>query len=61
MDSDRALCGKNKEAALESKHNGNDCFAKADYVNALRFYSKAGISLLANYVVFLFVQDYNLI
>ncbi|KAL8149350.1 uncharacterized protein LOC141708702 isoform X2 [Apium graveolens] len=41
MYSDRALCGKNKEAALESKRNGNDCFAKADYANALRFYSKA--------------------
>ncbi|KAK1399708.1 SET domain-containing protein [Heracleum sosnowskyi] len=41
VDRDRALCGKNKDAALESKHNGNDCFAKADYANALRFYSKA--------------------
>ncbi|KAL6509635.1 hypothetical protein OROGR_022945 [Orobanche gracilis] len=41
VDRDRALCGKNKEAALESKHNENDCFAKANYANALRFYSKA--------------------
>lgn len=41
VDTDRALCGKNKEAALESKHNGNECFAKEDYANALSFYSKA--------------------
>ncbi|KAL6499089.1 hypothetical protein OROGR_028110 [Orobanche gracilis] len=41
VDRDRALCGKNKKAALESKHNENDCFAKAYYANALRFTPRA--------------------
>lgn len=41
-DRDRGLCGKNKESALEFKRSGNDCFARADYANALHFYSKAG-------------------
>ncbi|XP_017253346.1 uncharacterized protein LOC108223538 isoform X2 [Daucus carota subsp. sativus] len=40
-DRDRGLCGKNKESALEFKRSGNDCFARADYANALHFYSKA--------------------
>lgn len=36
-----ALCGKNKEAALEAKANGNACFSNGDFSNALRFYSQA--------------------
>ncbi|KAL6530368.1 hypothetical protein OROHE_014721 [Orobanche hederae] len=35
-----ALCGKNKEAALEAKAKGNECFSKGDYSSALRFYSQ---------------------
>ncbi|KAL0298280.1 UNVERIFIED_CONTAM: Stress-induced-phosphoprotein 1 [Sesamum radiatum] len=40
-DPEMALCGKNKEAAMEAKAKGNECFAKGDYSNALRFYSQA--------------------
>ncbi|XP_047944931.1 SET and MYND domain-containing protein 4 isoform X1 [Salvia hispanica] len=36
-----ALCGKNKEAALEAKAKGNQCFTNGDYSNALLFYSQA--------------------
>ncbi|XP_041995450.1 histone-lysine N-methyltransferase SMYD3-like isoform X2 [Salvia splendens] len=36
-----ALCGKNKEAALEAKAKGNQCFTDGDYSNALQFYSQA--------------------
>ncbi|XP_073123784.1 uncharacterized protein [Henckelia pumila] len=40
-DPEMALCGKNKEAALEAKANGNACFSNGDFSNALRFYSQA--------------------
>ncbi|XP_073296910.1 uncharacterized protein [Primulina huaijiensis] len=40
-DPEMALCGKNKEAALEAKANGNVCFSNGDFSNALRFYSQA--------------------
>lgn len=39
-DPEMALCGKNKEAALEAKAKGNECFSKGDYSNALHFYSQ---------------------
>ncbi|XAR66069.1 hypothetical protein NMG60_11012128 [Bertholletia excelsa] len=35
------LCRKNKEAALESKRKGNECFLKGDYSKALGLYSQA--------------------
>ncbi|KZV30020.1 SET and MYND domain-containing protein 4-like [Dorcoceras hygrometricum] len=40
-DPEMGLCGKNKEAALEAKANGNACFSNGDFSNALRFYSQA--------------------
>ncbi|KAK6135538.1 hypothetical protein DH2020_030709 [Rehmannia glutinosa] len=40
-DPEMALCGKNKEAALEAKAKGNECFSKGDYSSALHFYSQA--------------------
>ncbi|KAK9913904.1 hypothetical protein M0R45_037708 [Rubus argutus] len=40
-DPEVALCGKNKEAALESKKKGNRCFLTGDYANALDFYTQA--------------------
>ncbi|GFP89400.1 histone-lysine n-methyltransferase smyd3 [Phtheirospermum japonicum] len=40
-DPEMALCGKNKEAALEAKAKGNECFSKGDYSRALHFYSQA--------------------
>ncbi|KAL3653368.1 hypothetical protein CASFOL_003049 [Castilleja foliolosa] len=40
-DPEMVLCGKNKEAALEAKAKGNDCFSKGDYSSALHFYSQA--------------------
>lgn len=40
-DMERALCGKNLEAAMKSKIEGNECFARGDYVGAVRFYSQA--------------------
>ncbi|KAK6155982.1 hypothetical protein DH2020_010230 [Rehmannia glutinosa] len=40
-DPEIALCGKNKEAALEAKGKGNECFSKGDYSSALHFYSQA--------------------
>ncbi|WJX40674.1 hypothetical protein P8452_28123 [Trifolium repens] len=36
-----ALCGKSKEAALEYKQLGNQCFSDADYVKALDYYTQA--------------------
>ncbi|KAK6156036.1 hypothetical protein DH2020_010284 [Rehmannia glutinosa] len=39
-DPEMALCGKNKEAALEAKAKGNECFSKGDYSSALHFYSQ---------------------
>ncbi|XP_008234145.1 PREDICTED: SET and MYND domain-containing protein 4 [Prunus mume] len=40
-DPEVALCGKNKEAALESKQKGNKCFLSGDYPNALDLYTQA--------------------
>ncbi|PRQ59689.1 putative chromatin remodeling SET family [Rosa chinensis] len=40
-DPEVALCGKNKEGALESKQKGNRCFLSGDYANALNFYTQA--------------------
>lgn len=39
-DPEMALCRKNKEAAMEAKVKGNQCFSKGDYSNALSFYSQ---------------------
>lgn len=36
-----ALCCKDRNAALEAKLQGNECFSKGEYPNALLFYSKA--------------------
>ncbi|KAL4012005.1 hypothetical protein IC575_029074 [Cucumis melo] len=41
MDPENALCGKKKDAALELKRQGNQCFLNGDYANALVYYSKA--------------------
>ncbi|KAF8397072.1 hypothetical protein HHK36_018710 [Tetracentron sinense] len=35
-----ALFGKHKDAALDSKHKGNECFSIGDYAKALSFYSQ---------------------
>ncbi|PON71106.1 N-terminal acetyltransferase A, auxiliary subunit [Parasponia andersonii] len=40
-DSERAMCGKNKEDALKWKHKGNHCFATGDLGHALDSYSQA--------------------
>lgn len=40
-DTETALCRKNKDASLESKRKGNQCFSNADYPNSMRFYSQA--------------------
>ncbi|XP_074583214.1 uncharacterized protein LOC141839380 [Curcuma longa] len=40
-DPELALCRKNKEAALDSKQKGNECFTKGQYAKALSFYSQA--------------------
>ncbi|XP_051138521.1 uncharacterized protein LOC127256513 isoform X2 [Andrographis paniculata] len=40
-DPELALCGKNKEAAMEAKAKGNECFFKGDYSSASSFYSQA--------------------
>ncbi|MED6193508.1 hypothetical protein PIB30_020121 [Stylosanthes scabra] len=40
-DPKHALCGKSKDAALESKQLGNQCFSKGDYANALDCYTQA--------------------
>ncbi|KAL7107461.1 hypothetical protein ACP275_06G056100 [Erythranthe tilingii] len=40
-DPEKALCGKNKEAAMEAKAKGNECFSKGEYSTALHFYSQA--------------------
>lgn len=36
-----ALCCKDRNAALENKLKGNECFSNGEYSNALLFYSKA--------------------
>uniref|UniRef100_A0A5B7BBN2 Putative SET and MYND domain-containing protein 4 isoform X1 n=1 Tax=Davidia involucrata TaxID=16924 RepID=A0A5B7BBN2_DAVIN len=40
-DPETALCRKNKDAALESKRKGNECFSNGDYPKALNLYSQA--------------------
>ncbi|XP_047311475.1 SET and MYND domain-containing protein DDB_G0284059 [Impatiens glandulifera] len=40
-DPERALCGKNKEASLESKRKANDFFTRGEYSKAIKLYSKA--------------------
>ncbi|XP_042378044.1 SET and MYND domain-containing protein 4-like isoform X1 [Zingiber officinale] len=40
-DPELALCRKNKEAALDSKQKGNECFTQGQYAKALTFYSQA--------------------
>ncbi|GLT28065.1 hypothetical protein SLA2020_030220 [Shorea laevis] len=40
-DPNAALCGKNQEAALKLKHDGNRCFAAGDHAQALSCYSQA--------------------
>lgn len=39
-DPEVALCGKNKEAALEAKQKGNKCFLRSDYAEALDCYTQ---------------------
>lgn len=39
-DPETALCGKSKEAAMEAKVKGNECFSKGDFSNALSLYSQ---------------------
>uniref|UniRef100_F6HCF0 Uncharacterized protein n=1 Tax=Vitis vinifera TaxID=29760 RepID=F6HCF0_VITVI len=39
--SETALCRKNRDAALESKRKGNECFSSGDYMKALSLYSQA--------------------
>ncbi|XP_038895096.1 SET and MYND domain-containing protein 4 isoform X3 [Benincasa hispida] len=41
VDPENALCGKKMDAALELKRQGNQCFLKGDYANALVYYSQA--------------------
>ncbi|XP_024029703.1 SET and MYND domain-containing protein 4 isoform X2 [Morus notabilis] len=40
-ESEKALCGKNEDEALQWKQKGNRCFATGDYSNALASYSQA--------------------
>ncbi|XP_057482812.1 uncharacterized protein LOC130769627 isoform X1 [Actinidia eriantha] len=40
-DPETALCGKNKEAAMEFKRKGNESFSKGHYSNSLNLYSQA--------------------
>ncbi|XP_059627848.1 uncharacterized protein LOC132270675 isoform X2 [Cornus florida] len=40
-DPETGLCGKDKDAALESKRKGNECVSKGDYSKALNLYSQA--------------------
>ncbi|KAI4306992.1 hypothetical protein L6164_030226 [Bauhinia variegata] len=40
-DPEKALCGKNTDAALESKQLGNQCFSNGDYSKALDCYTQA--------------------
>lgn len=40
-DPKRALCAKNKDAAIEYKQKGNGCFSSGNYSMALSYYSKA--------------------
>lgn len=48
-----ALCCKDRNAALEAKLKGNECFSKGEYSNALLFYSKVSqfCSFLLNYTI----------
>uniref|UniRef100_A0A1D1ZB25 SET and MYND domain-containing protein 3 n=1 Tax=Anthurium amnicola TaxID=1678845 RepID=A0A1D1ZB25_9ARAE len=40
-DTEMGLCKKSREAALELKKKGNDCFVGGDFAKALSFYSQA--------------------
>ncbi|KAJ7959490.1 SET and MYND domain-containing protein 4 [Quillaja saponaria] len=40
-DPESGLCGKSKDAALEAKRTGNQCFLRGDYAKALACYSQA--------------------
>ncbi|XP_020870414.1 SET and MYND domain-containing protein 4 isoform X2 [Arabidopsis lyrata subsp. lyrata] len=40
-DPELGCCGKNEETSLDLKRRGNLCFRSRDFVDALRFYSKA--------------------
>lgn len=46
-DSEKALCGKNEDEALQWKQKGNRCFATGDYSNALASYSQVLLQLSA--------------
>ncbi|XP_057949384.1 uncharacterized protein LOC131144640 isoform X2 [Malania oleifera] len=41
VDPNKPFWSKNKEAALDSKQKGNQCFFRGDYANALNCYSQA--------------------
>ena len=53
-DQERALCGKNKDAALELKQKGNHCFINADYTTALTCYSQVSLSIFLFLCLYLF-------
>ncbi|KAK0593132.1 hypothetical protein LWI29_031522 [Acer saccharum] len=62
------LCGKDKEAALELKRKGNQCYSSGDYTPALRFYTKAlrvapvdASEMDRNLVAMLYVNRANLL
>lgn len=45
-DPERSLCGKNKDASLELKRKGNQCFLNKDYAMALTCYSEVSQLIL---------------
>lgn len=55
--SETALCRKNRDAALESKRKGNECFSSGDYMKALSLYSQVSniVSFLLVALFFLFL------
>ncbi|KAI9157468.1 hypothetical protein LWI28_023036 [Acer negundo] len=62
------LCGKDKEAALELKRKGNQCYSSGDYTPALSFYTKAlrvapvdASEMDRNLVAMLYVNRANLL
>ncbi|KAK2637279.1 hypothetical protein Ddye_032071 [Dipteronia dyeriana] len=67
-DPKRGLCGKDKEASLELKRKGNQCYSSGDYTPALSFYTKAlrvapvdASEMDRNLVAMLYVNRANLL